>query len=64
MQIYGIYVLYRNIQICLELNRCTIIYGEKYCWVVVFFQRFSFTANVGSGVLFAEKEWPLTALAR
>ena len=32
MQIYGIYVLYCIIQICLELNLSTIIYGEKY-WV-------------------------------
>ena len=35
MQIYGIYVLYHNIQIYLELNRCTIIYGKKY-WVVLY----------------------------
>ena len=34
MQIYGIYVLYRNIQIYLELNRCTIIYGENYYYFI------------------------------
>ena len=36
MQIYGIYVLYSNNQIYLELNRGMIIYGEKY-WVLKMF---------------------------
>ena len=49
MQIYGIYVLYRNNQIYLELNRCTIIYGQMY------FLNDFFAANAGSDVTFAEK---------
>ena len=53
MQIYGIYVLYRNIPIYLELNRYMIIYGEKYCcW---FFKKDFLAANESSGIIFAEK---------
>ena len=65
MQIYGIYVLYCIIQICLELNWSTIIYGEKYwgflggfCGFFVGFFSFltiSFGSNVDSDVIFAEK---------
>ena len=59
MQIYSIFVLYYNIQIYLELNHCTIIYGERYCLFVcvvflVFVNDF-LAANVGSDVIFAEK---------
>ena len=51
MQIYGIYVLYRNIQIYLELNRCTIIYGEIKKKKINDF----LAANTSSDFIFAEK---------
>ena len=38
MQIFGIYVLYRNNQIYLELNCCTIIYGEFFCVFFLIFR--------------------------
>ena len=37
MQIYGIYVLYCNTQIHLELNRYTIIYAEKLFFFKIYF---------------------------
>ena len=61
MQIYSIYGLYRNNQIYLELNRCTIIYGEKI--FVFLILKIFLAANAGSDFIFAEKLWLLAALA-
>ena len=57
MQIYGIYLLYRNIQIYLELNRCTIIYGDNFCCCLFVFLTIFLAANASSEFIFAEK-WP------
>ena len=54
MQIYGIYVLYCNIQIYLELNRCMIIYGGKYCCS---FFVFLWTGDCSRGQMKKEMCW-------
>ena len=55
MHIYGIYVLYRNNQIYLELYRCMIIYCENYIYIfcVFLFLMIFFATNAGSDV-----RWP------